>query len=127
MSTVANTLKSLYDNLVIGLNFINEGINKKADKVFLVENTDYNLLPGCIYRLGILDGETIILSTEGGSQEECLQWHFYFTAGANAPLWSDVIVWASTPEFTEGTSYEVDVILVGSTFEGIVLEKEATE
>lgn len=31
--TIANKLKSLYDNLVIAINFINEGINLKADKV----------------------------------------------------------------------------------------------
>lgn len=31
--TIANKLKSLYNNLVIAINFINEGINLKADKV----------------------------------------------------------------------------------------------
>lgn len=34
--TIANKLKSLYDNLVIAINFINERINLRADKVFYI-------------------------------------------------------------------------------------------
>lgn len=125
--TIAQRLRTLYDNLVISLNFINTEIVRKADKVLLKETSTYTLGFGCIYDLGTVNGSTITLSSTGVITDECPEWHFFFTAGANAPLWAQTITWTATPTFTEGKRYEVSIILVDSTYDGVVLEKEDAE
>ena len=122
--TIAERLKTLYDNLVISLNFINQEIVRKADKILLKTSPDYQLNFGCIYDLGTVNGSTINLLSTGTITDECPVWHFFFTAGANAPLWAQTITWSSAPTFTEGKRYEVNIILVNTIYDGIVLEKE---
>lgn len=125
MSTIADRLRNLYDNIVISVNFINNEIIRKADKVFLKEASNYTLDFGCIYDLGTVNGSTITLSSTGILTDECPEWHFFFTAGANAPLWAQTISWSTTPTFTEGKRYEISIVLVDTVYEGISLEKEA--
>lgn len=109
-------------------NYINTnkipGWETKSNKILLKESDNYTLNFGCIYDLGTVNGSTINLLTDGIITDECPEWHFFFTAGANAPLWAQTITWSSTPTFTEGKRYEVDIILVNTIYDGIVLEKE---
>lgn len=73
-----------------------------------------------LYNLGTLNNTTIALTKNGLVTNEVPQWHFYFTAGANAPLWQVPITWKPAFEVTEGTLYEVDIQQVDDTYYGRV-------
>lgn len=111
---VANTLQQILPRIGVVE-------TSKADKPILasVEAGQNVLNIGKVYDLGELDGHTIELDEDGAIEGECPQWHFFFTAGANAPQFLVDITWKpDEPTFEAGTVYEVDIFKVNGTYYG---------
>lgn len=103
-------------------NIDEEGINRlrHLSAPSMGETDDYTVEMGKIYNLGTVDGATITLSHTGLITGEVPQWHFYFTAGANAPQWLVPITWKPALNLTAGTLYEVDIQQVDGIYYGRV-------
>lgn len=111
------------DFMAVDMSNINEaGINRlrHLSAPSKGTTTNYTVEMGKIYNLGTVDGATITLAQTGLITDEVPQWHFYFTAGANAPQWLVPITWKPALDLTADTLYEVDIQQVDGTYYGRV-------
>ena len=138
--TIAQRLMNLYDNLVLSVNFINNEIKRVLKRWFYdtaeVSSGTYTILAGKLYELDFssVSDPVIDLDTEATLlTDECPEWHFFFTAGSDAPAWSAggssvTIAWNNTPTFTDGNLYEVSILYVNNgtgVYQGLVVETSA--
>lgn len=150
---IATRLRTLYNNLVISLNFIIEDEKTLIKREFFdttsatsitIDSTtyaSYAIQAGKIYDTdftGVTNPMFNLTTAATLLTAECPEWHFFFTAGSDAPAWARTVSttlsgieihWANTPNWTEGTRYEVIITYINngnnSSYEGVFIEQEA--